>query len=243
MNKKIRSVQSKSALSIEKVAIIAAAFVVFLAFIIVGVFWYSDKYQKSSDQIKQQNNKSTEQNARSISEIDTSDWKTYENKELGVTFKYPSDWGLYEDKDTSEWKNYNYYTEQVKSNIIKLVEVKNLGKDEEPSCGIGSKSSPGISISLEVSKNSNNYSLQQLQQECLDGPDPTVCEASIKMINKNQVLIHAIDDVMRCGEYPAVQIVKNDRIYSLSVVWSDNSETDISPERFFYAILNSLEIK
>lgn len=28
-----------------------------------------------------------------LSEIDTSDWKIYKNKELGITFKYPREWG------------------------------------------------------------------------------------------------------------------------------------------------------
>lgn len=68
-----------------------------LAVIVLAVsFWFWAQKQKNTQKpveevIVNQEQKNTD--------IDTSDWKTYRNEELGIEFKYPDDWNIYTEGD------------------------------------------------------------------------------------------------------------------------------------------------
>jgi hypothetical protein len=210
-----------------------------------GAVWYTRGYQRNQNPSTTNDAQTTEATATTAlevitSDVDTSDWQTYRNEDLGVSFKYPADWGFYEDEDTGDWQ---YYDGEAKLDILKLVEVKNMNKNQEPGCGSGAyELPPGTSVSFSVSNNTKNYTFETLQQECIKNSDAGSCDSAIKDINQSSTLI-TTDAGILCGWYPNAQIIKNGKIYSLSALWSGNPNTNVTPDKIFYAILNSLEIK
>ena len=74
--------------------IIAALLIVGIGYILVGQ--KSDQKQGVGD-----NSNQTEPEVM-VSDVDTSDWQTYRNEELGFSFRYPKDWDMETNNDKSE---------------------------------------------------------------------------------------------------------------------------------------------
>ena len=137
--------------------------IIIILVIIAGGFWYANNQnnvilnsfqnlnkdtQESQKPVKQQVTNEKEQIAKKddqkqdnenieelkIEDIDTSNWKTYRNEEIGVEFKYPSSWnklvewgdvGCYDyEKQTTDT---SMFTEDDKCNQIALKSQKDVG--------------------------------------------------------------------------------------------------------------------
>jgi hypothetical protein len=99
--------------------ILAAIFILAIA---GGVIWYLLEKQKTTViEAPKQETASESQNEETFDgqeadQVDTSDWKTYRNEEIGVEFQYPSKWG--EIKERKEQGCYDYENGGVNKTIL-----------------------------------------------------------------------------------------------------------------------------
>ncbi|MCK5415842.1 hypothetical protein KAI92_00255 [Candidatus Parcubacteria bacterium] len=174
--------------------------------------------------------------------LDISDWKTYKNKELGYSVKYPKEWNVFIDKDSGKtWNDYRYWDED--NNLISAIDIKNTAKDVHTSCTLGGPFPPkeGMSFRIVIYKKKEK-TFNSIMEVCHESSETGECEARFVMKDDNKFLV--IDDTNKsCGKYPDAYIIKNNKMYHFDVVWNNMSEKRDYYKKLFYIILENIEIE
>ncbi|MCK5416784.1 hypothetical protein KAI92_05155 [Candidatus Parcubacteria bacterium] len=176
--------------------------------------------------------------------INISDWKTYKNKELGYSVKYPKEWNVFVDEDSKHiWRDYKRWDEN--DNLISVVDIRNVKLDENIGCTLGGpfEPDPGFSFRIIVYDKKEN-SLDSVARECLHYSEINKCD--MRSVNNGNIEMLIIDNPnTSCGSYPEMAIIKNDKLYKFEVVWYGGSPVpgNIGYKKLFYIILENIKIE
>ena len=160
-----------------------------------------------------------------ISEIDTSDWKSYRNEEFGFEVKYPEDWFIYD---------YYYDGEKHSENLY----IQNFSRPKEGGfSGIG-----GTGCQLGVWIENNKYSSIQ---EWIDVQKDNISEDLEKVfIEEVQVGEMEGSEITFLGSFlgtgdSVIIILNNGIIYKISESWQDVPQENC--QSIFDKILSTFE--
>jgi hypothetical protein len=170
---------------------------------LVGVVWYYS--QNKGENVTTNNNITntiSNTNTADSTDIDTSDWLTYTNSDLGLTLKYPTDWN---------YEYYKDYSDSAKQDLIfgiqKTLYPTDPARQDFAQYSIKMQSSDGLELGQWIEKNETWLNDDSGAFEILE-------EKMVKLAGKDSKY-HKLSNHVAGGTSETYYVLVNDKVLTI----------------------------